>query len=143
MNLKFPPVEVLNYFLPVCDAFGKSKVYRSTFLTQECWSSQFENDRELQRTVWLHFDVSEQELQQQFTWLDSELKGEYEVQPGIFFGNAHDESDGVYLRTKHATIRGQVSSGKLYTKIWFETPPQLFTDKLWNSHRDWFEENAL
>ena len=36
--LPVPPVEVLNYFLPVCDAFGKSKVYRSSFLTQECWS---------------------------------------------------------------------------------------------------------
>ena len=141
--MTFPPVEVLNYFLPVCDAFRKSRVFRSTFLTQECWSSQFENDCKLQRTVWIRFTISEDELQQQFTWLDSELEGEYEVQPGLFFGNAHDNSDGVYLRTKRTTIRGQVSSGKLHTKVWFETPPELFTVDLWESHGEWFEDHAL
>ena len=141
--MAYPPVEVLNYFLPVCAAFGKYRVFNSTFLTQEYWSSQFENDRELQRTVWIHFDISEDELQEQFTWLDSEAEEEYEVRPGLFFGNAHDGNDGIYLRTERTTIWGEVSSGKLQTQIWFETPPELFTDELWKSHCEWFEDHAL
>ena len=87
--------------------------------------------------------ISEEELQQQFTWLNSESDTEYEVQPGLFFGNAHDDSDGVYLRTERTTIRGQASSGELCTKLWFETPPELFTDELWKSHGEWFQDHAL
>ena len=138
--MTYPPDEVLNYFLPVGAAFGEPEC---AFLTQECWSSQFENNRELQRTVWIHFDILEDKLQEQFTWLDSEAEEEYEVQPGLFFGNAHDGSDGIYLRTERTTIWGQVSSGKLQTQIWFETPPELFTDELWKSHCEWFEDHAL
>ena len=107
-----PPVEGLRYFLPVCEVFGKHKVFRSKFFTQEFWSSQYENDRELQRTVWIRFTVSENELQQKYLWLDSELQGEHEVQPGIFFGNAeHGESDKIFLRKGNVRIKGEVYSG--------------------------------
>ena len=138
-----PPVEILNYFLPVSGAFGKQRVSKSTFLTHEGWSPPSENGRELQRTVWIHFTISEKELQTQFTWLNSESKKEYEVKPGLFFGNTHDGSDGVYLRTERTTIQGQVSSGTPHTKIWFETPPELVTADLWKSHSEWFEDHEL
>ena len=139
-----PPVEVLKYFSPVCDVFGKHRVFRSRFITQEFWSTQYDNDRELQRTVSIRFSISEDELQQKYSWLDSGLQNEHEVQPGVFFGNADcGESDEIFLRIGNTKIRGDVSSETGYTQIEFETPPDLFTEELWDSHRAWFEEHAL
>ena len=139
-----PPVEVLQYFSPVCDVFGKHRVFRSRFITQEFWSTQYENDRELQRTVSIRFWISEEELQQNYSWLDSGLQNEHEVQPGVFFGNADcGESDEIFLRIGDTKIRGDVSSETDYTQIEFETPPELFTEELWDSHQAWFEEHAI
>ena len=139
-----PPVEVLQYFLPVCDVFGKHRVFRSRFVTQEFWSTQYDNDRELQRTVSIRFWISEDELQQNYSWLDSGLQNEHEIQPGVFFGNADcGESDEIFLRIGNIKIRGDVSSETDCTRFEFETPPELFTEELWNSHRAWFEKHAL
>ena len=139
-----PPIEVLRYFRPVCEVFGNHKVFRSKFFTQEFWSTQYENDRELQRTVWISFTVSENELQRKYSWLDSELQNEYEVKPGIFFGNAWPgESDEIFLRQGDIRIKGEVSSEQGHTRLDFETPPELFTEELWNSHREWFEDRAI
>ena len=137
------PVEILSYFLPVTETFGKQRASKSTFLTYEGWSPPSANGRAIERTVWIHFAISKKELQTQFTWLNSESKKEYEVKPGLFFGNTHDGNDGVYLRTGSTTIQGQVSSGTLHTNIWFETPPELFTADLWKSHSEWFEDHEL
>ena len=139
-----PPVEVLKYFSPVCDVFWKHRVFRSRFITQEFWSTQYENDRELQRTVSIRFWISEDELQQNYSWLDSGLQNEHEIQPGVFFGNADcGESDEIFLRVGDIKIRGDVSSETDCTQIEFETPPELFTEELWDSHRAWFEEHTV
>lgn len=139
-----PPVEVLRYFLQVCEVFGKRRVFRSKFFTQEFWSSQFENNRKLQCMVWIRFTVSENELQRDYSWLDSELQGEREVQPGIFFGNAeHCESDEIFLRKGNVRIKGEVYSESEHTRLDSETPPELFMEELWHSHREWFEDRAI
>ena len=139
-----PPIEVLKYFLPVCDVFGKHKVFSSRFITQEFWSTQYENDRELQHTVSIRFSISEEELQREYSWLDSRLPGEHDVRPGIFFGNADcGESDEIFLRTGNIKIKGDVYSETDHTQLDFETPPELFTEELWDSHRAWFEEHAI
>ena len=82
------PIEVLLYFVPVFRVFGKEIFISSEFLTTEFWSTQDENDRVLQRTVEIHCTITEDEIQQSFSRLDSDLQGEEEVKPGIFFGNA-------------------------------------------------------
>ena len=66
------------------------------------------------------------------------------MRPGIFFGNAENcESDEIFLRTGNVRIRGEVYSGTGHTRLDFETPPELFTEELWHSHREWFEDRAI
>ena len=137
------PIEVRRYFVPVLRVFGEEIVNSSEFLTTEFWSTQYENDRVLQCTVEIRCTITEDEIQQSFPWLDSDLQGEREVKPGIFFGNAdNDWSDEVFLRTADTRIKGCVTSQDNYTIVDFETPPELFTVALWNTHKEWFKAHS-
>ena len=137
------PIEVLQYFVPVYRVFGKEIAISSEFLTTEFWSTQYENDRVLQRTVEIRCTITEDDIQDCFPWLDSNAKEELEVYPGIFFGNAvNGESDEVFLRTADTRIKGCVTSEGNYTIVDFETPPELFTVALWNTHKEWFKAHS-